>query len=73
MVDIEEIIKKLLAELDSMQKTQSKLIDISVDNELNQLLGIENSNNDVEQLDISDTFKLKIATKGNKNEYLLQK
>lgn len=32
MIDIEEIIKELLAELDNIKSTQSKIIDISVDN-----------------------------------------
>ena len=73
MKNLRNITEKLLAELDNIKETQDKILNTSVDDELNKLLGIEKQGEDIQPVDISDTFKLKIATCGNKTQYTLQK
>lgn len=68
---MKKIIQKLFTELTTIKETQSKILDVSVNDSINELVGSVCKN--PTPVLISETFKMKIASGGNNELYLLQK
>ena len=72
MSNIKKIIEESIAEMNSIKKMQSDLIDSLASKRVNALLGVDSDDTSVID-NLSETFKLKIASQGNETVYKLQK
>jgi len=72
MSNIKKILEESIAEMNSIKKMQSDLIDILASKQVNALLGVDSDDTSIVD-GLSDTFKLKIASQGDETIYLLQK
>jgi len=71
MKDIKLIIQNLLNELKDIKSINAKILDMLVDKQLNKMLDIDTHETSANPPEISDTFKIKIASQGNKEFELL--